>query len=123
MKGKKVLLVDDEEDFVSTLAERLQLRGIHAYTAMSGEEAINLVETEPPDVVFLDLFMPGLGGLEVLKRIKEKYPRIQVILFTGQGYTEDETKGMELGAFDYMVKPIMIEDLIEKMNEALKSYD
>ncbi len=119
MKEMKILLVDDEEEFVSTLAERLEMRGIHASIAVNGEEALNLVEAEQPDVVFLDVLMPGLGGLEVLQRIKKKHPQIQVILLTGQGYTDDGAKGMELGAFDYMVKPIGIEDLIEKMHQAV----
>ncbi len=120
MKDFKILLVDDEEEFVSTLAERLKLRGIHAITAANGMTALDMIEAYHPDVVFLDLLLPDLSGIEVLKKIKSRYPHIKVILMSGQGYTEDEEKGMQLGAFGYLVKPIRIEDLLEKINEAVE---
>lgn len=121
MQNLKVLLVDDEEEFVSTLAERLELRGIQARSVTDGEIALQMIETDPPQVIILDVMMPGLGGLEVLKRIKAQNPQIHVILLTGRGSTKEGIEGMQLGAFDYLMKPINIEKLIKKMQEAIKS--
>lgn len=120
MSQLKVLLVDDEKEFVSTLAERLELRGMHVEIAMDGEMALNIIENEPPQVVVLDVMMPGLSGMEVLERIKAIDSKIQVILLTGHGATKDGIKGMQLGAFDYLIKPVDIDELIEKLNEAAK---
>jgi len=114
----KVLLVDDEEEFVTTLAERLQLREIETVIATDGDDALRAISTERLPVVVLDVMMPGIGGLDVLQQIKRSYPQIQVILLTGRGSTNDGIKGMRLGAFDYMMKPVKIEELIKKMNEA-----
>jgi len=121
MDSLKVLLVDDEEDFVTTLAERLQLRGIEAQIATDGETALTLIETAPPQVVVLDVMMPGLGGADVLKRIKARHPQIPVILLTGHGSIREGTDGLRQGAYDYLVKPIDIEELIGKMQDAFKS--
>ncbi len=117
----KILLVDDEQEFVTTLAERLELRGMHVDMAMDGETALSIIETDPPQVVVLDVMMPGLSGMEVLERIKAMDPKIQVILLTGHGATKDGIKGMQLGAFDYLIKPVDIDELIEKLNEATKN--
>lgn len=117
----KVLLVDDEQEFVTTLAERLELRGMNVEIATDGEAALSLFETDPPQVVVLDVMMPGLSGMEVLERIKAIDPKIQVILLTGHGATKDGIKGMQLGALDYLIKPIDIDELIEKLNEAAKN--
>jgi DNA-binding response OmpR family regulator len=119
MEKWKVLLVDDEEEFVATLAERLELRGIRSFTATQGDNALQLVEKERPDAVVLDVMMPGLGGLEVLKRIKEGWPEIQVVLLTGRGSTTEAEDGLRLGAFDYLIKPLRIEELIRKIKEAV----
>lgn len=118
MDKLKVLLVDDEEEFVTTLAERLQLREIETVIATDGDDALRIISTERPPVVVLDVMMPGIGGLDVLQQIKMSHPQIQVILLTGRGSTNDGIKGMRLGAFDYMMKPVKIEELIQKMNEA-----
>ncbi len=115
------LLVDDELDFVSTLAERLQLRNIHADIATDGYEALEYIEVNRPDIVLLDVMMPGLNGLDVLAQIKRKDPAIQVILLTGRGGTQEGIQGMRLGAFDYIVKPVKIEELLQKMNQAVLS--
>ena len=120
MKSMKVLLVDDEEDFVTALAERLQLRGIEAQIATDGETALTLIETAPPQVVVLDVMMPGLGGADVLKRIKAQHPKIPVILLTGHGSIREGMDGLRQGAYDYLVKPIDIEELIGKMQDAFK---
>ncbi|MBC8430884.1 MAG: response regulator [Desulfobacterales bacterium] len=120
MNTMKVLLVDDEEEFVATLAERLELREIQALVATDGESALALIEADTPQIVVLDIIMPGLGGLEVLKRIKAENPHIPVILLTGRGSTKEGIKGMQLGAVDYLMKPINIEELIKKMHAAIK---
>ena len=121
MEKVKVLLVDDEEEFVSTLAERLRLRKITTLVATDGDEALRIINTQRPPIVVLDVMMPGMGGLDVLHQIKRNYPHIQVILLTGRGSTKDGIKGMRLGAFDYLMKPVNIEKLIDKMNEAFQA--
>ena len=120
MCALKVLLVDDEEEFVTTLAERLQLRGIDAQIAKDGESALQLIDSAPPQVVVLDFKMPGLGGADVLQRIKVTHPQIPVILLTGHGSVREVAAGKFQGAFDYLVKPIDIDELITKMRDALK---
>lgn len=115
------LLVDDEEDFVSTLAERLRMRDINAEIATDGYEALEYIAKNKPPVIVLDVMMPGLNGLEVLAQIKSRHPELQVILLTGRGLTKDGIEGMRRGAFDYLVKPIKIEELMEKMNAALRA--
>lgn len=119
MKDWNILLVDDEEEFVHTLSERLELRGLTCRVALNGETGLRMIEETPPDVVVLDMFMPGLKGLDVLKLIRERHPSVQVILLTGQGATKDGMDGMKLGAFDYMIKPLSIDDLTAKIGEAV----
>ncbi len=118
---KRVLLVDDEKEFVSTLAERLSLRKIKTAIATDGNEALQIIESDCPDIVLLDLKMPGLDGLEVLKQIKAINKRIKVLILTGHGSTREGIEGMRLGAFDYLMKPIDIDDLILKLEEAAAS--
>ncbi len=120
MDKMKVLLVDDEEDFISTLAERLELRNMSVLVAIDGAVAIRLIETQKPPVVVLDVMMPGIGGLDILKYIKKNCPNTQVIILTGRGTTKDGIESMRLGAFDYMMKPVQIEELIKKLNEAFE---
>ena len=121
MADYRVLLVDDEEEFVSALSERLMLRGIEVDSALNGEEALALMVEKLFEVVILDVMMPGLGGLEVLKQIKSTHPNTQVILLTGHGSTREGIEGMRLGAFDYLIKPVDIEEMLEKMREAAKT--
>ena len=118
----RVLLVDDEVEFTSALAERLQLRGIAADIANSGEEALEKVHSSPPDVVLLDMLMPGMGGKEALKRLKKEHPRLPVILLTGRG-SWDKVEGIRLGAYDCIMKPLKIEELIQIMTSAINSAD
>jgi DNA-binding response OmpR family regulator len=118
MEKWNVLLVDDEFEFVSTLAERLNLRGIDTAMASDGEEALRMIEEILPRLVVLDLMMPGMSGVEVLQQIKARHPEIRVILLTGHGSTREGIEGMRLGADDYLMKPINIDDLIEKMRKA-----
>ncbi|MDR3603961.1 MAG: response regulator [Syntrophaceae bacterium] len=120
MNGWKVLLVDDEKDFALTLAERLGMRGIQVSTAFSGEEALNLLETYQPDVMVLDLMMPGMSGSTVLGRVKNLYPNLAVILLTGLSSTAEGVSGISQGAFDFLIKPLQIEELIEKIGLAVK---
>ncbi|NIQ89028.1 MAG: response regulator [Deltaproteobacteria bacterium] len=121
MADYRVLLVDDEEEFVSALSERLMLRGIEVDSALNGEEALALMVEKVFEVVILDVMMPGLSGLEVLKQIKSTHPNTQVILLTGHGSTREGIEGMRLGAFDYLIKPVDIEEMLEKMKEAAKT--
>ncbi|MBI5870748.1 MAG: response regulator [Actinobacteria bacterium] len=117
----KVLLVDDEEEFVKTLSERLQMRDVDSDTAFDGEQAIESVSEEEPDVLVLDLKMPGIHGLEVLRWVKRFHPAIQVIILTGHGTERDEEKARELGAFDYLKKPVETENLMKKIRIAYKA--
>jgi DNA-binding response OmpR family regulator len=114
----KVLLVDDEEEFVSTLAERLEIRGFVTEVATSGDTALSAVQDKNFDIVVLDLMMPGLGGIEVMEKIKSMHPDMPVILLTGHGSAKEGMEGLEMGAFDYLMKPLDIDELILKIGEA-----
>ena len=120
MAPLRVLLIDDEEELVSTLAERLKLRGIEVEGVTSGADAIERVQEKKFDVVVLDMKMPGIGGLEVMRRIRREQPGVKFILMTGRGSLEEGEEGMQEGAFAYLLKPINIEDLMEKMMEAVR---
>lgn len=111
----KLLLIDDEEGFVLTLAERLRLRKYDTRIATNGEAALSEVRKERPDIVLLDLKMPGMGGLEILEKIKTGDATIEVIMLTGQGDNQSCEEGIKAGAADYIVKPIDIENLLEKL--------
>ncbi len=121
MDEYRVLIVDDEEELVTTIAERLQIRGMQAQTATDGETALKMIEANPPQVVVLDVMMPGIGGIEILKRMNAQNLKIPVILLTGYGSSEQGKEGMELGAFDYLMKPCDLNMLIGKIQEAVKS--
>lgn len=118
----KLLIVDDEIEFATTLAERMELRGIATQTANNGTEALEMVYSSPPDVVILDLKMPDMSGLEVLERIKSMHPAIEVIMLTGHGSTASGIEGMEKGAFDYIMKPVDLNDLLEKLKLAYEKH-
>jgi len=120
MKEIKILLVDDEVEFVTTLAERLRLRGFQPEMATDGEHALNRFRESDFDIVVLDILMPGMSGFEVLKEMKTVNPNIPVILLTGHGATKEGMEGMNMGAFDYLMKPINIEDLIKKFESAVE---
>jgi DNA-binding NtrC family response regulator len=115
-----VLLVDDEKDFVESLAERLQIRDYKVTTAFSGDEAIKLVENNDFDVIVLDVQMPGKSGVETLKEIKNIEQLSQVIMLTGHATVKTAIEGMKNGAYDYLMKPTDTDDLIGMINEAFK---
>lgn len=120
MNKFKVLLVDDEEELVTALAERLQLRGVETSIALSGEQALHMLHDEGPDVILLDLKMPGMDGLEVLRRVKKVYPPIQVVILTGHGSDYDAESAGRLGAFGYLRKPVDINELVQTLNQAYR---
>jgi two-component system, OmpR family, response regulator CpxR len=114
----KVLLVDDEREFVQTLSERLILRDVSSAVAYDGESALCLLDGDEPDVMILDLKMPGIDGIEVLKRVKSTRPEIEVIILTGHGSEADRETCMALGAFAYLQKPVDIDLLSRTLKDA-----
>ena len=119
-KDVKVLVVDDEVAFASTLAQRLKMRGFSAATANDGEEALLRLNEDLPDVVVLDLRMPGMHGMDVLKEIKKGYPHIQVIILTGHGNDGDAEEARRLGGFDFLNKPTDIDHLELRIRRAFQ---
>ncbi|MBZ4685099.1 MAG: response regulator receiver protein [Desulfomicrobiaceae bacterium] len=115
-----LLVVDDEEEFATTLAERLEIRGIATRVAHDGETAVHMVAEAAPQAVLLDILMPGMKGLDVLTRLRETHPQIPVILLTGQGTTRDGIEGMYRGAFAYLTKPVDLEELLRTLSEAME---
>lgn len=114
----RVLLVDDERDFVQTLSERLELRDMGSAVVFNGERALEIVAEDAPEVMIIDLKMPGIDGLEVLRKVKTTRPEIEVIVLTGHGSRVDEAQCLELGAFAYLQKPVDIEELSELLRKA-----
>jgi DNA-binding response OmpR family regulator len=120
MRKLKVLLVDDEEEFVETLADRLEMRDMEAGAVFNGAQALDAVKKEEPDVIVLDVKMPGMDGIEVLRRVKKAYPNVEVIILTGHGTDKDEEAARNLGAFDYIRKPADIEFLVPRIAKAFQ---
>jgi len=119
MTNVNVLLVDDEAPFVEALTRRLARRSLEITPAFTGQEALDkLAESKTLEVVILDVKMPGMDGIETLKRIKESYPLIEVIMLTGHATVESAIEGMKFGAFDYLMKPCEIGDLVAKVEDA-----
>ncbi len=114
----KVLLVDDEREFVHTLSERLIMRDMGSAVAYDGESALKLIKEDEPEVIIVDLKMPGVDGIEVLRKVKETRPEIEVIIVTGHGHDEDRQLCMDLGAFAYLQKPLDINALSETIQKA-----
>jgi two-component system, OmpR family, response regulator CpxR len=114
----KVLLVDDEEQFVELLSGRLETRGFTVAVACSGDEAIEVLEKQEPDVVILDVLMPGQDGIDTLREIKQLRPLTEVIMLTGHGTVDSAIQGMRLGAYDYLMKPTDTKDLVDKITSA-----
>ncbi len=116
--AEKILLVDDEEEFLTVMAERMSARGMEVTTADSALEALKRVETETFDAIILDLQMPAIDGLETLKAIKRKRPELQVILLTGHATVEKGIAAMKLGAMDFVEKPADLAELTAKIKNA-----
>ncbi|MBI4776754.1 MAG: response regulator [Deltaproteobacteria bacterium] len=124
MDSFRVLVVDDEEDFLETLVNRLQKRSIDTVGVKSGEEAVQNVKGKLFDVILLDIKMPGgMDGIEALREIKKIQPLAEVILLTGHASIETSIEGMKLGAFDYLLKPVKLEELLTKMAQAFEKKD
>jgi len=117
----KLLLVDDEEAYVNVLANRMAKRSIEVTKALSGTEGIQALRKEDFDVAILDLKMEDMDGIEVLKVFKKMVPNLPVIMLTGHGSEKAAREGLELGASDYLTKPCDLEELIEKIKEAIRS--
>ena len=115
-----ILLVDDEKDFVEMLSLRLTEKKESVFLANNGKECLEIIEKESIDVIILDLKMPGMDGIQTLKKIKAKSPLIEVIMLTGHGTAETAVDGMKLGAFDYLLKPCDFDTLVQKLNAARK---
>lgn len=114
----KVLIVDDEEQFLKTFAERLKVRGLRIDTAGTGEEAIARAHGKKFDAIVLDLVMPGIGGIETLRRLREENPDLQIIILTGHATVDKSVEAMKGGAADFLEKPLDINKLMEKIGEA-----
>lgn len=117
----RVLVVDDEVDFLETIVNRLNKRKLDATGASSGEEAVAILKEQLFDVIILDIKMPGgMDGIEALREIKKIQPIVEVLLLTGHASVETSIEGMRLGAFDYLLKPIKFEELLQKMGAAFE---
>ncbi|MEI7449969.1 MAG: response regulator [Desulfomonile sp.] len=120
MTDFRVMLVDDETEFLETLVKRLKKRKLDVVSASSGKEALGILRETPLDVIVLDVKMPDMDGIETLREIKKIRPSVQVIMLTGHASVEVAIQGMELGAFDYLMKPIEIDELLYKLQDAYK---
>ncbi len=114
----RVLLVDDEEDFLETLSSRLEIRGLKVSAVNSGEQAIAEAKQQDYDAIVVDLSMPGIDGLETLKRIKADNPNAEIIMLTGHGSVQSGVEAMKLGAGDFLQKPVELSELMSKIGEA-----
>jgi two-component system, OmpR family, response regulator len=114
----RVLIVDDEVDFVETIVKRLIDRGLEVAGVNSGPEALDLMDTKDFDVVILDVKMPGMDGIETLRAMKKKRPLTEVIMLTGHGSVESGIQGLQLGAYNYVMKPVPLDDLLKQMTQA-----
>jgi len=116
--AEKVLLIDDEEQFLATLSERMEIRGMNVSTASNADNAVSALEVGDYDAIVLDLQMPDMDGIDMLKAIKVRHPDMQVILLTGHATVEAGIEAMKLGAMDFMEKPADIDSLTEKIKKA-----
>jgi DNA-binding NtrC family response regulator len=120
MNPCRVLLVDDEVEFVQTVSKRLARNKLSVQAVHSGDDALRHLAENPTDVVVLDVKMPGMDGIEALRKIKARQPLVEVIMLTGHASVEAAIDGMELGAFDYLMKPVEFDELLYKIQDAHK---
>jgi len=120
MRAVRLLLVDDEARFVETLSKRLAARGFEVEGAIGGPQALELLDARPFDVVLLDMWMPGMDGLEVLKTIRRLHPAVKVVLVSGNASINAAVEGIRLGATHYLLKPVDIDELMAKVEEAFE---
>ena len=120
MEPFRVLLVDDEVELIDRLLKRMKMRRVDVEGVNSGPDALALMDRKDFDVVVLDVRMPKMDGIETLREIKKRYPIVEVIMLTGHANVEVAIQGMELGAFDYLLKPIKIDQLLYKIQDAYK---
>ena len=118
MNKFRVLIVDDEPDFVETIVKRLKGKGLDAEGVLNGRDAIALLDKAEFDVCVLDVKMPGMDGLETLSEMKKKDSLMEVIMLTGHGSVESGIRGLQLGAYDYIMKPVPFGDLLQKITQA-----
>ena len=120
METVKVLIVDDEKEFVDLFIKRFRARKLEVHGVNSGRDAMAFLANNTADVVVLDVMMPGMDGIETLKEIKRRYPDVEVIMLTGHGSMKSGIEGMSYGAYDYVLKPFKIDDLMDRI---LKAYE
>ncbi len=120
MSDFRVLFVDDETDFLETILKRMQKRGVAAFGAHSGEQALSWLQQQTADIVVLDVRMQGIDGIQTLRSVKSAHPLIEVIMLTGHASLEIAREGMQLGAFDYLMKPVDLDELLYKLEDAYK---
>lgn len=123
MESINVLIVDDETEFLETVVKRLRKRNLTVNGVASGEAALKQLETSPAQVVVLDVKMPGMSGLDTLREIKKRYNGLEVIMLTGHASAEAALEGMAMGAFDYLMKPTQIDELVYKIQDAFRSRE
>jgi DNA-binding NtrC family response regulator len=116
----RILFVDDEAEYLETVIKRMKKRGMDVIGVSSGPEALSILAEQSIDVVVMDMRMPGMDGIQALREIKQHYPLVEVIMLTGHASMEASIQGMELGAFDYLMKPIDIDELIYKIQDAFQ---
>ena len=123
MQNLRILIVDDEHEAGEILSLRLRRRGMKPSYASSGEDALVMMQEQPADIVLLDIKMPGMDGLEVLRRIRAGYPGTSVIILSGHADMDAAAEGLELGAFVYLLKPVNLDDLCHKIEDARRQKE
>ena len=121
MSELTLLMVDDEIEFLEPMSARLTRRGVACKLAQSGDEALSLLASSRVDCAVVDVKMPGMDGLELLRRLRRGHPEVPVVLLTGHASAELGVRGMELGAFDYLLKPVELEELLDTIRRAVAS--
>ncbi|MGE4506086.1 MAG: response regulator [Desulfovibrionaceae bacterium] len=120
MEQMKIMLVDDEERLLATTKKLFEKMGIEVVVCTSGREALDILRQQEIHVVFLDIKMPGMDGMETLQCIKKEHPLVEVVILTGHATMESAVQGLKLGALDFLIKPASMKDLLEKVEEAFE---